>query len=131
MKLDESPASIFLLYIHKLLTDSLDFEAVARNFASTNTRRINYFAIASSAEWEGEFPPPGPTPCVARRGSIPFSAPHLKNLLTALCNSGIMDHPSNPQWLACLLNEKVVLEKEVENEEIRKCLSILHFKISV
>ena len=41
---------LFLFYlsihIHKLLTDSLDFEAVARGFASTNTRRINYFAIA-------------------------------------------------------------------------------------
>ena len=41
-----NPQRLFLLYIHKLLTDSLDFEAVARDFASTNTRRINYFAIA-------------------------------------------------------------------------------------
>ncbi len=44
MKLDESTAStcIFLLYIHKLLTDSLDFEAVARDSSSTNTRRIKF-----------------------------------------------------------------------------------------
>ncbi len=98
-----NPQRLFLLYIHKLLTDSLDFEAVARDFASTNTRRINYFAIALTcrlfhlcifllfiseniqnvkssppAGREREFPPPGPTPCVARRGAIPFSAPPPK-----------------------------------------------------
>ncbi len=40
-----NPQCLFLLYnIHKsLLTDSLDFEA--RDFASTNTHRINYFTI--------------------------------------------------------------------------------------
>ncbi len=37
------------------------------------------------AEQKGEFPSPGPTPCVTRRGSIPFFCPpHLKNFLTAL-----------------------------------------------
>ena len=35
-KLD-NPQRLFLLYIHKLLTDSLDFEAVARDFASKHT----------------------------------------------------------------------------------------------
>ena len=35
--------NLFLLYIHKSLTDSLDLETVARDFASVNTRRINYF----------------------------------------------------------------------------------------
>ncbi len=32
------PASILTLYTQVAITDSLDFEAVARDFASTNTR---------------------------------------------------------------------------------------------
>ena len=35
--------NLFLLYVHKSVTDLLDLEAVARDFASVNTRRIYYF----------------------------------------------------------------------------------------
>ena len=35
--------NLFLLYVHKSITDSLDLEAIARDFSSANTRRINYF----------------------------------------------------------------------------------------
>lgn len=35
--------NLFLLYVHKSFTDSLDLEAIARDFVSVNTRRINYF----------------------------------------------------------------------------------------
>ena len=35
--------NLFLVYVHKSITDSLNLEAVARDFASVNTRRINYF----------------------------------------------------------------------------------------
>ena len=35
--------NLFLLYVHKSITDSLDLEAIARDFVSVNTRRINYF----------------------------------------------------------------------------------------
>ncbi len=69
---------LFLLYIHKLLTDSLDFEAVA-HFAIALTCRLFHLCIfllfiseniqnvksLPPAGREGEFPPPGPTPCVA------------------------------------------------------------------
>ena len=47
-----NPQCLFLLYIHKSLTDSLGFEAVARDFASTNTRRINYFAQGRRQDFE-------------------------------------------------------------------------------
>ena len=94
-----NPQRLFLLY-HKLLTDSLDFEAVARDFASTNTCRINYFAIALTcrlfhlcifllfiseniqnvkssppAGREGEFPLPDPPPASQGEGPFLFSAP--------------------------------------------------------
>ena len=35
--------NLFMLYVHKTLTDSLDLESVAKEFVSTNTRRMNYF----------------------------------------------------------------------------------------
>ena len=35
--------NLFLLYVHKSMTDSLDLEAIARDFTTVNTRRINYF----------------------------------------------------------------------------------------
>ena len=35
--------NLFLLYIHKHLTDSLDLVSVAKEFVSVNTRRQNYF----------------------------------------------------------------------------------------
>ena len=35
--------NLFMLYVHKTLTDSLDLESVAKEFVSTNTRRLNYF----------------------------------------------------------------------------------------
>lgn len=35
--------NLFLLYVQKSITDLLDLEAVARDFASVNIRRINYF----------------------------------------------------------------------------------------
>ncbi len=104
-----NPQRLFLLYIHKLLTDSLDFEAVARDFASTNTRRINYFAIAltcrlfhlcifllfiseniqnvkSSPPAGGRGISPSRTHPMRRKERVyPFLCPpHLKNLLTAL-----------------------------------------------
>ena len=31
-------SNLFLVYVHKSITDSLDLEAVARDFASVNTR---------------------------------------------------------------------------------------------
>ena len=36
--------NLFLLYVHKSMTDSLDLEAIARDFTTVeNTRRINCF----------------------------------------------------------------------------------------
>ena len=35
--------NLFLLYVHKMLTDSLDLGSVAKDFVSSNTRRMNYF----------------------------------------------------------------------------------------
>ena len=35
--------NLFILYVHKALTDSLDLESVAKEFVSANTRRMNYF----------------------------------------------------------------------------------------
>ena len=37
--------NLFLLYIHKHLTDSLDLVSVAKEFVSANSRRQNYFGI--------------------------------------------------------------------------------------
>ena len=35
--------NLFLLYVHVTKTDSLDLEAVARNFVNVNSRRLSYF----------------------------------------------------------------------------------------
>ena len=35
--------NLFVLYVHKALTDSLDLQSIAEEFVSANTRRINYF----------------------------------------------------------------------------------------
>ena len=35
--------NLFILYVHKTLTDSLDLQLVAKEFVSANTRRMNYF----------------------------------------------------------------------------------------
>ena len=35
--------NLFLLYIHQSYTDTLDLSLVAKDFASSNTRRVNYF----------------------------------------------------------------------------------------
>ncbi len=129
-----NPQRLFLLYIHKLLTDSLDFEAVARDFASTNTRRINYFAIALTcrlfhlcifllfiseniqnvkssppAGREGEFPLPDPPPASQGEGPFLFSAPHLKNFLTALARMilHVQSLSVTSDLVACLAHQKL------------------------
>jgi len=35
--------NLFILYTHKQRADALDLKAVAKEFASVNSRRINYF----------------------------------------------------------------------------------------
>ena len=35
--------NLFILYVHKTLTDSLDIESVVNEFVSANTWRMNYF----------------------------------------------------------------------------------------
>lgn len=35
--------NLFLLYVHQSRTDSLDLTSVAKDFASSNARRVNYF----------------------------------------------------------------------------------------
>ena len=35
--------NLFVLYVHKTLTDSLNLESIAREFISVNSRRMNYF----------------------------------------------------------------------------------------
>ena len=35
--------NLFLLYVHKSMTDALDSSHIAKDFVSVNSRRINYF----------------------------------------------------------------------------------------
>ena len=35
--------NLFLIYIHKSLTDEIDLLKIAKNFVSVNSRRLNYF----------------------------------------------------------------------------------------
>ena len=35
--------NLFLIYIHKSLTDEMDLLKIAKNFVSVNSRRLNYF----------------------------------------------------------------------------------------
>ena len=35
--------NLFLLYVHTAQTESLDLVAVAKEFVSANSRRLNYF----------------------------------------------------------------------------------------
>ena len=35
--------NLFLLYVHKSITDALDLSQIAKDFASVNSRRMNYF----------------------------------------------------------------------------------------
>ena len=35
--------NLFLLYVHTNIVDKLDLSCIAKDFASVNSRRINYF----------------------------------------------------------------------------------------
>ena len=37
--------NLFLLYVHQAQTDALDITSIAKDFASINTRRVNYFGL--------------------------------------------------------------------------------------
>ncbi len=99
-----NPQRLFLLYIHKLLTDSLDFEAVARDFASTSNKlfcyssqsHADYFIYREHTKCK-KFASGGTRERITPSRIHPlrrkervhsfFLPPHIKNLLTALTGS--------------------------------------------